>query len=74
MLNLRIAIALQIARNSIGGTRVGVRQIRHDNALCAESQICSHTVKGVGSFGAAVELDEHTAMVLAAALQAFSRR
>ena len=43
--------------------------------LCAESQICSHTVKGVGSLGAAVELDileEHTAviyMVLAAALQ-----
>ena len=43
--------------------------------LCAESQICSHTVKGAGSLGAAVELDileEHTAviyMVLAAALQ-----
>ena len=55
--------------------KVGIRQIRHGNMLCAERQILCRTVEGVGSFGAVIELDvlkEHTAvnyMVLAAAPQ-----
>ena len=54
---------------------VGVRQIRHGKMLCAERQVLGGTVKGVGSFGAVVELDvfkKHTAviyMMLAAAPQ-----
>ena len=66
MLNLRIAIALQIARNSIGGTRSASDRSDMIMCFCAESQICSHTVKGAGSLAAAVELDileEHTAVI-----------
>ena len=55
--------------------KVGVRQIRHGNMLCAERQILCCTVEGVGSLGAVVELDileKYAAviyMVLAAAPQ-----
>ena len=55
--------------------KVGIRQIRHGNMLCAERQILCRTVEGVGSFGAIIEfnvLKEYTAviyMVLAAAPQ-----
>lgn len=58
-----------------GRHKVGVRQIRHGEVLCAERQVLCCTVEGVGSLGAVVELDifkEHTAavyMVLAAVPQ-----
>ena len=55
--------------------KVGISQIRHGNVLCTESQVLGCTVKGIGSFGAVIELNilkKHTAviyMVLAAAPQ-----
>ena len=55
--------------------KVGVRQIRDGDVLCAESQVLCRAVEGVGSFGTVIELNilkKHTAviyMVLAAALQ-----
>ena len=58
-----------------GRDKVCVRQVRHGYVLCAEGQVLSCAVEGVGSFGAVIELDilkEHTAviyMVLAAAPQ-----
>ena len=58
-----------------GRNKVGVRQIRDGDMLCSERQILCRTVEGVGSLGAAIELDileKHTAainMVLAAAPQ-----
>lgn len=67
----RIAIALQMVRNSIGGTRSA--SDRSDTVRCfvPSVKLC-RTVEGAGSFGAVIELDvlkEHTAviyMVLAA--------
>ena len=55
--------------------KVGVRQIRHGNMLCAERQVFCRTVEDIGSFGAIMEFDvlkKHTAViyvVLAAAPQ-----
>lgn len=52
--------------------KVGVRQIRHGNMLCAERQILCRTVEGVGSFGAIMELDvlEKYAVVIYMVLEA----
>ena len=71
----RIAIALQMVRNSIGGTRSASDRSDTVMMLCAERQVLCRTVEGVGSFGAIMELNvlkKHTAviyMVLAAAPQ-----
>ena len=58
-----------------GRDKVCVRQVRHGYVLCAEGQVLSCAVEGVGSFGAIIELNilkKHTAviyMMLAAAPQ-----
>lgn len=55
--------------------KVCVRQVRDGDVLCAEGQVLSRAVEGVGSLGAVIELNilkKHTAviyMVLAAAPQ-----
>ena len=55
--NLRIAIALQMVRNSIGGTRSA--SDRSDTVICFVPSVKSFgcTVEGVGSFGAIIEFN-----------------
>ena len=46
--------------------KVGIRQIRHGNVLCAEGQVLCRAVEGVGSLGTVIDLNilkKHTAVI-----------